>query len=53
MTASDGMVIPRARRLPLRGARWLAVAAVHNKMWVLGYVAVVFVLIPVLGILLF
>lgn len=43
--------IPAMRRLPLRGARWLADAATKNRLWVLVYLGMVFVLIPLLGIL--
>ncbi len=40
------------RRIPIRLAEGLANAAVRNKLAVLAYVAIVFVLVPLLGILL-
>jgi len=48
-------VLPFAamRRIPINMARNLAVAAVRNKLWVVVYVVVVFIVIPVSGILLF
>jgi sodium-dependent phosphate cotransporter len=49
------LILPFAavRQIPLRLARSLAVAAVRNKLWVVGYVVIAFVVLPVLGILLF
>lgn len=41
------------RRVPIRMAQILAVQAVARKVWVLAYVGVVFLLLPILGILLF
>ncbi len=48
-------VLPFAamRRIPINMARNLAVAAVRNKMWVAIYVVVVFIVLPVSGILIF
>lgn len=48
-------VLPFAamRRIPINMARNLAVAAVRNKLWVAVYVVVVFIVIPVSGILFF
>ena len=45
--------IPPLRQIPLRGARRLAVLTTNNKMWLLLYVAVAFVILPGLAILLF
>jgi sodium-dependent phosphate cotransporter len=45
--------IPAMRQIPIRGARRLAHLAVQNKLWLLVYVVVAFVLIPGLGIFLF
>jgi solute carrier family 34 (sodium-dependent phosphate cotransporter) len=41
--------IKRLRHLPIRGSRWLADKASVNPVWVLGYVAGVFVMMPLLG----
>ncbi len=45
--------VPAFRRLPLRLARSLADRAVQNRLYVLLYIFGVFVVLPVLGILLF
>lgn len=45
--------IPPLRQIPLRGARRLAVLTTNNKMWLLLYVVVAFMLLPGLAILLF
>jgi len=45
--------IPPLRQIPLRGARWLAILTTNNKLWLLVYVGVAFVLLPGLAILLF
>jgi len=47
------MVIPRARQIPIALAEGLAVRAVRNKMWVVAYVFIMFIIIPLLGILIF
>ena len=54
-TCSTLLIYPfkAIRGIPIRMARSLAVTAVRNKMAVVGYVIVVFVLIPVTGIFLF
>jgi solute carrier family 34 (sodium-dependent phosphate cotransporter) len=41
------------RRIPIRLARGLAIRAVKQKVWVLAYVVIVFVLIPIAGVFLF
>ena len=41
--------IPKMRRIPIRAAEWLAGKAVTNKLWVVGYLLCVFVLLPFLG----
>ena len=43
----------RIRRIPLMLAENLAIRATHNKVWVLIFVGMVFVVIPLLGILIF
>ena len=43
----------RIRRIPLLLAENLAIRATHNKVWVLVFVGMVFVVIPLLGILIF
>ncbi len=43
----------RLREIPIKCARKLADMAVTNRLWVVAYVGVVFVLIPVCGILIF
>lgn len=43
--------IQAIRRIPIRLARGLAITAVRNKMAVVAYVAVMFLIIPLLGIL--
>ncbi len=45
--------VPTLRNIPIRGARRLALLASNNKLWLLVYVVVAFVLLPGLGILLF
>jgi sodium-dependent phosphate cotransporter len=45
--------IKSIRRIPIRMARSLAVNAVRNKLLVIAYVLVMFVLIPIAGIFLF
>jgi sodium-dependent phosphate cotransporter len=45
--------IAAVRRIPIRMARGLAVTAVRNKMVVIAYVLVMFILIPVTGVFLF
>jgi sodium-dependent phosphate cotransporter len=45
--------IPALRMIPIHGARWLAALATANKMWLLVYVFVAFIMVPGLGILLF
>jgi sodium-dependent phosphate cotransporter len=47
------MVIPRARQIPIALAEGLAVRAVRNKLWVIAYVFIMFIIIPLLGILIF
>ena len=41
------------RQIPIRGARRLAILATQNKLWLLIYVFIAFILMPGLGILLF
>lgn len=43
----------RMRRIPIFLAEWLAERASYNRLWVIGYIVVVFVVIPGLGILVF
>lgn len=45
--------IPFLREIPLRGARRLSHLATQNKLWLLVYVLVAFVIIPGAGILFF
>lgn len=45
--------VPPLRQIPLRGARLLAILTTNNKLWLLVYVGVAFVLLPGLAILLF
>ncbi|MEM8884013.1 MAG: Na/Pi symporter [Planctomycetota bacterium] len=45
--------IPAIRRIPLRMAEFLGALAVRNRLLVVAYIGVVFVLLPLLGILLF
>ncbi len=45
--------IPALRHLPIRLAQGLANRALENRMWVVAYIFGVFVLMPLLGILLF
>jgi hypothetical protein len=47
------LIIPRARQIPIAHAEGLAVRAVRNKIWVIAYVFIMFLVIPLLGILLF
>jgi sodium-dependent phosphate cotransporter len=42
---------PKVRYLPVSGAEWLADLALKRKSAALGYVAVVFLIIPILGII--
>ena len=41
--------VPAVRRVPLLLARMLAFAAIRNRLWVVVYVAVTFVLLPLAG----
>lgn len=41
--------VKRLRRIPIHAARWLADKASVNPFWVLGYVAGVFIVMPLLG----
>lgn len=54
-TLSVSLVLPfaAARKIPINLARGLAIAAVHSKLYVVGYVVVTFILIPLIGIVLF
>jgi len=45
--------IARLRSIPIAAARGLAIAAVRNKLWVLAYVGIMFIVIPLVGMLLF
>jgi sodium-dependent phosphate cotransporter len=45
--------IPAVRRIPLRLARLLAVRAQRNVLWVVFYVVGVFILLPLVGYLVF
>ncbi len=45
--------IKAIRHLPIRMATGLAVRATGNKLWILAYLGVLFVLVPLTGILLF
>ena len=45
--------INRLRAVPIACAHRLAEAAVQNRLWVVGYVGVVFVAVPALGIFVF
>ena len=47
------LIIPRARQIPIALAEGLAARAVRNKIWVIAYVFIMFLVIPLLGILLF
>jgi hypothetical protein len=47
------LIIPRARQIPIALAEGLAARAVRNKLWVIAYVFIMFLVIPLLGILLF
>ena len=44
---------PRIRAIPLRLSRGLASIAIRNRAFVAVYIGVVFVLIPLLGIVIF
>jgi len=35
--------------VPIRGSTWLAGRAMRSKLWVVGYVVGVFVVIPLVG----
>ncbi len=54
-TMAVSIVLPVAalRAFPIRMSRILAVKAVENKLWVLAYVVVMFVILPLLGIAIF
>lgn len=41
--------LKRLRRIPIQASRWLADKASVNPFWVLGYVAGVFIMMPLLG----
>jgi sodium-dependent phosphate cotransporter len=45
--------IPALRGIPIRLARLLSVRAQRNIFWVVGYVGFVFILLPLLGYLVF
>jgi len=45
--------VARLRAIPILAARGLAVAAVRNKLWVLAYVGIMFIVVPLVGMLLF
>ncbi len=45
--------VPSLRAIPIRGARLIALLAVRNKLWIIAYVGVVFVVVPLLGFILF
>ena len=45
--------LPATRRIPIRLAEALAERASRNRIWVVVYILGVFVLMPLLGILLF
>jgi len=45
--------VPAIRRVPLALARGLAERATRNRLWILVYIGSVFVVVPLLGILLF
>ncbi len=45
--------IKAIRHLPLRLATGLAERSIGNKLWIIGYLGVLFVLVPLTGILLF
>ena len=44
-------VIPIARNAPIRGAEWLADIAVERRTMAVAYVAVVFIVLPLLGVI--
>lgn len=43
------IVFPPIRKIPLWVARWLAARALESKLWVIGYVVGVFIMLPALG----
>jgi len=45
--------LPRIRYFPVQAAEWLARQAVQRKRWAVGYVFGLFVILPVLGIVVF
>jgi sodium-dependent phosphate cotransporter len=45
--------VPFLRGIPVRLARMLSIRAQRNPLWVVAYVGVVFILIPLLGYLVF
>ena len=45
--------IPVLRNIPIRLARLLSMRAQRNAFWVVGYVGTVFILLPLLGYLVF
>jgi sodium-dependent phosphate cotransporter len=46
-------VIPAVRQIPIKLAHGMAERAVRQKLWVVAYVGMVFIVIPILGILIF
>jgi sodium-dependent phosphate cotransporter len=47
------LLIPRARQLPIFLAEGLSTRAVERKSWVAAYVIIMFILLPLFGILIF
>jgi len=45
--------VPAMRKIPVRVAEWLAMLATHNKLWILVYVGVLFIGLPLAGVFLF
>jgi len=45
--------VPRMRRLPIEAAMWIAKLAAERKQLVLYYILGIFIVLPVLGVLLF
>ncbi len=45
--------VPVMKQLPIRGAERLAILATHNKLWILVYVGVLFIGLPLAGVFLF
>jgi solute carrier family 34 (sodium-dependent phosphate cotransporter) len=43
--------LPLVRHLPLRAARWVAVQAVQRRTTVLVYIVMMFVVIPLIGVI--